>query len=321
VCVSCVVLALIVCFFRVANGNAASGANQQQTGQPPMSFQQQYQQSQQQSKPPPATTTTTTAQTKQSPPPQQQQQQQSSVPPPKPTAQRKHSVAVKPNVVASPSIAPRNAQPPQPVRRPTNPPLPTSSLAPKPLPSSSSSTTTSTSTTTTTTADYDSMTLKELLALVRQRGMTDAADEAETKAELVALLLESDQQQQQANNNAIDIDGDDDNDPYASKSLVDLYRLAAQRGLADAEACETKTEVLSLLRASDANMTATVNTPSSTIAAAPIVDDTPPPPVDIEEYKTMTLRRVRGAMAERSGADEKRRAMIKVFHFVARAHV
>jgi hypothetical protein len=152
----------------------------------------------------------------------------------------------------------------------------------------SSSTTVAAAAVTTTTTPYDAMTMKQLLEVIRERSLTERAEEAETKAELIAILVEAD--------SGVAAPPKPD---YQAMKMADLLKLARERGIDEADDAETRVEVALMLEADDEAREA-VRAESTQPAPAAPADE------EVEVVKRKTLAQVRQGVATRATDTMKR---------------
>jgi hypothetical protein len=159
---------------------------------------------------------------------------------------------------------------------------------PSTKPRSSSTAVAAAVTTPTTTTPYDAMTMKQLLEVIRERSLTERAEEAETKAELIAILVEAD--------SSVAAPPKPD---YQAMKMADLLKLARERGIDEADDAETRVEVALMLEADDEAREA---------VRAESTPRAPPAPADeeVEVVKRKTLAQVRQGVAKRATDTMKR---------------
>jgi hypothetical protein len=125
--------------------------------------------------------------------------------------------------------------------------------------------------------------MKQLLQLIRDRGLTDKAEDAETKAQLIAVLVAAASSSSSSSSSSSKPD-------YQSMKMADLLKLAAERGIEEAEDAETRVEVALMLEADD-------EARAAVDATATVPDDD----FDVELTKKTTMAQVRASVAQRAG--------------------
>lgn len=129
--------------------------------------------------------------------------------------------------------------------------------------------------------------MKQLLQLIRDRSLADRAEDAETKAQLIAILVAADTAKPD----------------YQSMKMADLLKLARERGIDEADDAETRVEVALMLEADDEAREA-VKAESAASAPAPVV--AAPADDDVETVKRKTMAQVRQGVVQRADDTLKR---------------